>query len=210
MSVEITRLAVTPKNPNKYATEFDDGEKMTLDAALVADHGLYTGRVLDGGEYEALKKDAGLHAARARAMRILGRRQMSRREITERLIQKGENEETSHSVADWLVKIGAVNDVEYAASIVRHYGGGGYGLMRIRDELYRRGIEHELWDAALSGIPDMEEAAYKALTAKLRGKRPDRDELGRVTAGLYRRGFSWDEIKAAAERYKSEEMDTDE
>jgi SOS response regulatory protein OraA/RecX len=57
----------------------------------------------------------------------------------------------------------------------------------------------------------MEEAAWRALASKLRGKKPDKAELGRVTAGLYRRGFSWGEVQSAAERYKNtEDYDTDE
>jgi SOS response regulatory protein OraA/RecX len=57
----------------------------------------------------------------------------------------------------------------------------------------------------------MEEAAWRALKSRLRGKKPDKAELGRVTAGLYRRGFSWNEIQAAAERYmNTEDFDTDE
>ncbi len=211
MSVEILKLLHSTKNPDRYTAELSDGDKLTVNVALVADYSLYTGRVLDSGEYDALKKDAGLNSAKSRALRILGKRSMSHREITDRLIQKGENEETANTVADWLIKIGAINDAEYAAMIVRHYASGGYGLMRIRDELYRHGIGRELWDEALSELPDMEEVALKALRSKLKGKQPDKAEMGRVTAGLYRRGFSWSEIKAATERYmNTEEFETDE
>ncbi len=211
MSVKITKLASSPKDPTTCRAEFDDGEKLTVTAALVADYSLYTGCVLDTGAYSALKKDVDISSAKTRALRILGKRQMSRREITERLKQKGEKEDTAHIVADWLVKIGAVDDKEYAASIVRHYMFIGYGMMRIRDELYRRGIDRELWEEALAQLPDMEEAAYKALKKKLKGKKPDKEELVRVNAGLYRRGFKWDEIRAAAERYmNTEDFDTDE
>jgi ribosomal protein S12 methylthiotransferase len=203
LSAEITKLARNPKNPDAVTVEFDGGEKLTVTGALVADYSLYTGRALSTAEYEALRQDASLAAAKARALRILGKRQMSRREITERLVQKGESEETAQDVTDWLVQIGAVNDAEYAAAIVRHYASGGYGLMRIRDELYRHGIARELWEDALAQAPDMEEAAWRALASKLRGKKPDKAELGRVTAGLYRRGFSWGEVQSAAERYKT-------
>ena len=210
MSVEITKLALSPKDQNTFYAEFDDGEKLTVAAAIVADYSLYKGRVLENGEYGALKKDVRLTSAKARALRIIGKRQMSRREITARLVQKGESEQTAATVADWLVQIGAINDGEYAAMIVRHYAASGYGAMRVRDELYRRGIERERWDEVLVDLPDMEEAAFKAITSKLKGKKPDKAELGRVHAWLNRRGFKWDEIKAAAERYMNEGIDADE
>ena len=211
MSVEILKLSSSPKDANVFYAEFDDGSKLTVSAAIVADYSLYKGCVLESGDYEALQKAAGLHAAKARALRILGKRAMSHREITERLISKGEDAETANTVADWLVHIGAVNDKDYAAMIVRHYAAKGYGPLRVRDELYRRGIDRSQWDEALEGLPDVEESAYKAIRAKLKGKKPDKAELGRVTAGLYRRGFSWSEIRTAAERYmNTEDFDTNE
>lgn len=209
MSIEISKLSRLAKAPDTFTVEFHDDGKLTVNAALVADYNLYSGRILIESEYEALEKDARLHSAKARALRILGRRPMSRREITERLIQKGESEETACTVADWLVKTGVIDDSEYASMIVRHYSSKGYGLMRIRNELYRHGIGRELWDEALAELPDMEEAAYKAITLKLKGKKPDTTELGRVTKALYRRGFVWNEIRSAAERYmNSEDFDT--
>ena len=211
MSVEIIKLTSSPKNTNVFYTELDDGGRLTVSAAIVADYSLYKGRVLEPGEYEALQKASGLYAAKARALRILGKRAMSCREITKRLVEKGEDEETARTVADWLIQIGAVNDTEYAAMIVRHYSAKGYGPLRVRDELYRRGIDRALWDTALIELPDVEEAAYSAVCNKLKGRKPDQAELGRITAGLQRRGFSWSEIRSAAERYmNTEDFDANE
>lgn len=200
--MKVLKLTHLDKKPGTFYAEFEDGERLRVSVALIADYSLYTGRVLDDVEYNALKSSAESSSAKSRALRILGKRNMSRREIAGRLIQKGESEETAEETADWLIKIGAVNDAEYAALIVRHYISKGYGKMRIYDELYRRGIEKELWDDALSELPDTDDGAYNFLVSKLRGTEPDKKELKRVTDALYRRGFSWDEIKSASLRYK--------
>jgi len=200
--VKITKLARSEKNPEVFYAEFENGERLRVNVALIADYSLYTGRELDGDEYGALAASAGEASAKARALRILGKRNMSRREITERLLQKGESGETAEKTADWLQNIGAVNDAEYASLIVRHYISRGYGRMRVQDELYRRGIGRELWEDALTELPEADDRAYTLLVNKLGGKTPDPASLKRASDALYRRGFTWDEIKSAVERYK--------
>jgi regulatory protein len=199
--VKIVKLTRSEKKPDIFYAEFEDGSSLRVNIALIADYSLYTGRELDEDEFDSLKSSAGAATAKARALRILGKRNMSRREITDRLQQKGESEETAEETADWLTKIGAVNDAEYASLIVRHYISRGYGKMRVQDELYRRGIDKELWEEALTGLPETEDKAYDYLSSKLRGSAPDKAALKRVTDALYRRGFSWDEIKSAILRY---------
>jgi regulatory protein len=203
--VVLVRLTKLDKTPDTFEAEFDDGAQFKVNVALIADYSLYTGRTFEKTEYEALTKAAGLFSAKKRALRILGKRQLSRREITERLVEKGESPETAEEAVDWLTDIGAVNDPEYAAIIVRHYAARGYGVMRIKDELYRRGIDRELWEDALGARPEENDGAYVYLLSRLKGQVPDRDESRRLQDALCRRGFSWEEARDAIQRYVNTE-----
>ena len=89
-----------------------------------------------------------------------------------------------------------------AAMCVRHYAAKGYGVGRIRSELYRRGIPRELWDDALQELPEQDDQIDTLLRRRLRSDTPDRDELRRASDYLYRRGFGRDEIRAAIARYQ--------
>lgn len=202
---ELIKLTRQEKVPDTFNAEFDDDTHFLVNVALIADYSLYSGCKLDTAAYEALKKAAGLFSAKKRALRILGKRQLSRREITDRLIEKGEDAVTANETADWLIDIGALNDQDYAASIVRHYTGRGYGLMRIRDELFRRGIDRELWEDALSTLPETGDGAYAYLVSHLKGRMPEKDERRRLTDALCRRGFAWDEVRTAIQRYMNTE-----
>jgi len=144
--------------------------------------------------------DKDLESAKKRSLKILGNRQMSKGDIRRRLVSKGESDEAASEAADWLEKIGAVNDSDYASAIVKHYCAKGYGLARVRDELYRRGIPRDLWDAALEEAEAQEDAAVEFLNKKLGGA-CERDDLRRAAAMLQRRGFSYDEARAAVNRY---------
>ena len=101
---------------------------------------------------------------------------------------------------------GFVNDAEYAGMICRHYAAMGYGPGRVRTELQRRGVPKELWDQALEELPEGTDTIDRLLAQKLRGRDPsDRKEREKAAAALFRRGYSWDAIRAAMARYGAEE-----
>ena len=140
--------------------------------------------------------------ARQRALKILERRDVSRKMLLDKLTEKGISYADAEEVADWLCGLGVVNDERYAGLVVRHYAAKGYGRRRIRDELYRRGIDRELWDAALDELPETDDAVDRLLSVRLRGA-VSPEALQRAQSYLLRRGYSWDEVCAATERYLS-------
>lgn len=200
---KISGIVQSKRVTDRYYVTFESGEKFTVNLGLIARYSLFTGRTLDDEEMDALRGDAVKTEAKARALRIIGTRNMSRRELEKRLIEKGESPEVARNTVDWMEQIGAVNDREYAGLIVRHYSAKGYGLGRIRDELYRRGIDRELWEEALAELPEGHDAIDRFIELKLKGRVPEQKELKRVTDALLRRGFSWEEVRGALARYSS-------
>jgi len=143
-----------------------------------------------------------IESTKKRALKILGSRNFSEKEMVKRLTGKGESQEDAEEAVRWLVELGYINDSDYATLIVRHYSLKGYGEARIRDELYKRGILRDLWDEKLAGLDDeeMEDTALAFLQKKLRGS-DDKDDLRRASDALVRRGFSFDDARAAINRY---------
>ena len=197
--VEVT--SVGNKN-DRISVVFEDGSEIKTGATEVADFGLYPGRQLADDEYSELLCDLELRSSKARAIRILGNRSLSAREIEKRLGSKGVSEEAAAKTVEWLEDVGIVNDEEYALSIVKHYSSKGYGRARIRDELFKRGIGREMWDSALLTLEelDMAEKAYEYLSKKLGGSR-DPQDVRRTADALCRRGFSYEESRTAIKRY---------
>ena len=141
-----------------------------------------------------------LERAKARALRLLERRDYSKAELAAKLAEKGEEPEAAEQAAKRMAELGFVNDENYAGMVVRHYAAKGCGRQRIREELRRRRVPRELWDAALEELPDQTETLYRLLETRLRGKAPEGEELRRACAYLVRRGFAWDEVREAAAR----------
>jgi len=145
---------------------------------------------------------------RQRALKMLERREHSRAELIKKLVEKGETAENAEEAADYLVSIGFVDDMRFAAMLVRHCAAKGYGARRVKLELQRRGVARELWDEALEEMPEQDETVDRLLRQKLGGAdASDRRALKKATDTLARRGYGWDEISAAVERLRNEEYE---
>ncbi len=148
---------------------------------------------------------ASVEAAKKRALWLLDKRDYSRAELLKKLTEKGYAEETAAAAVDRLAELGFVDDARYAPIVVRHYAAKGYGARRVQAELQRRGIPKELWDAAMEEMPSQDESVDKLLRSRMRGaESTDRAALKRAADALLRRGYAWDEINAAVERYRAE------
>ncbi len=191
----------------KYTVGFSDGSEMRLSLDIVADLSLYRGRELSNEEFSRLKASAELSSCKERALRIIGARPLSEKELFSKLVEKGEAAENAEACVEWLRKLHYLDDAQYAGMIIRHYAAKGYGVQKIRSELFRHGVPKTLWEEALAEMPETEDKVYELLCRKLGTNEPDRAELKKATDMLFRRGFSWDEIKSALSRLRIEGLD---
>ena len=142
--------------------------------------------------------------AKEKALAMLERRDYSRAELLQKLTEKGVEEAEAAETVERLAELGFVDDARYAPIIVRHYAAKGYGARRVRQELQRRGIPKDLWDEAMEQMPQQDDTVDRLLRSRLKSEAPDRAELKKAQDFLLRKGYGWDEIRSALERYNSE------
>ena len=200
--MRITKLSQT--SPERFSVVFEDGTEVKTTLAVVTDMFLHSDLVLDGDQYERLLSASALSLCKARALRAVNARPMSRRELITRLTEKGETPENAEYCADWLCEMGLINDRLYAETVVRHYSSKGYGTNRVRQELNRHGVPRELWDDALLQMPGQDDHIMRFLSSRLSDP-TDRAQVKKVSDALLRRGYTWDEIKHALHTYNSQE-----
>ena len=157
------------------------------------------------GELEPSKRrkkpENTLEQAKKWALEYL-KRPHSEKELRAKLAQKGCSAEDIQTVTALCADYGFIDDAEYAGMIARHYAAMGYGPGRVRTELNRRGIPKDLWDDALTEMPEGTDTIDRLLAAKLRGRdASDRKERDKAAAALFRKGYSWDAIRSALARY---------
>ena len=195
-------VSLKQSSPERVTVCLDDGTEIRSTLAAVTELRLYTGRELDDAALGELRRESARSLGREKALELVSQRQMSRKELLQKLRDKGFDEETADCCADWITERGLIDEERYAAAVVRHYAAKGYGAGRVRQELMRRGIPRELSDEALSFMPEGNDRLDRLIAAKLRDP-DDRDAVRKLSASLYRRGFSGEEIREALERARA-------
>ena len=92
-------------------------------------------------------------------------RDSSEAERAAKLVEKGDDPDSARAAAARMAELGFVNDENYAAMVVRHYAAKGCGRARIREELRRRKLPRELWDAALDELPEQSDTVCLLYTS---------------------------------------------
>lgn len=204
--MRISKLSASKHKKGRILVQLEGGELLRVGEREVAVFGLYAGKELTAEEKTALEQAARESGLKDRALSLLTARPLSRKELTDRLLERADaTEEEAEAVADELERLGLLNDRAYAETLVRHYSAKGYGPYRLREELRRRGVPRAYWDEALDNLDDPAEAIDALLRQKLRGRTVDRKELKRASDYLARKGYSWTDISAALRRYDNAE-----
>ncbi|NCC69005.1 MAG: regulatory protein RecX, partial [Clostridia bacterium] len=105
----------------RFVVGFSDGSEMKMSLDIVADLSLFLGRELSEEEFSKLKSAVTLSSCKERALRIIGARPMSQKELFDRLLEKGETPDNAEECVEWLLKLHYLDDAQYAGMIVRHY-----------------------------------------------------------------------------------------
>ena len=150
-------MSANPDRVGRYYVKFEDGSTLRLYRQTMEDYAIFVGREMDDNEIERLHTDAGKMSAKMRATRILASTDVSKRDLKQRLIQKGENPEHSAEAVAWLEDLNLVDDARTAEILVHRCAAKGYGLARAKQMLYEKRIPKEYWDDALADYPDQSE-----------------------------------------------------
>ena len=175
---------------------FDDGSAMRLYRQTVQDFGLYPGKELTDEEMTALGKAAGEMSAKMRAVRIVSATNVSKRDLEQRLIQKGEDPNQAKQAVAWMSELNLLDDAKTAEQVVHSCIRKGYGIARAKQALYEKRIPKEYWEDALADYPDQTEKITEFLSSRLKPGYEERD-LRRATDALLRRGHSYQQIRRA-------------
>ncbi|MFL5963392.1 MAG: RecX family transcriptional regulator [Gaiellaceae bacterium] len=123
------------------------------------------------------------------AARALRHRDLSRREVEERLARAGIDEDRRHDALETLERVGYVDDERFAGARAGALAARGYGDEWIRHDLAEHGVAAEAVAEAIGGlVPEGERAAVLV------------DRLGRTAktgAQLARKGFGEDALETA-------------
>ena len=190
----IEHFASKPDRAGRYTLRFDDGTTLRLYRQTVEDFGLYAGLELTEEEFSRLRTAAGEMSAKMRAVRIVAASNVSKDDLKQRLIRKGEDPSQAADAVEWMSELKLVDDRETARQIVSRCAARGYGLERAKQALYEKRIPKTYWEEALADYPDQTDAIQAFLRSRPISDPKDRK---RAVDALLRRGHSYGEIRRA-------------
>ena len=185
---------------------FDDGSTMRLYRQTVEDFGLYAGLEMTAQEFEKLCSAAGAMSAKMRAVRIVAASNVSKGDLQQRLIRKGEDPEDAKNAVQWMTDMQLVDDRKTAEQVVENCIRKGYGIARAKQALFEKRIPKQYWDEVLEDYPDQADAILSFLKSRLQEDSDQRD-VKRAVDALLRRGHSYSQVRRGLEQLS---METDE
>ena len=194
--MRIDLLKTSPDRAGRYLVVFSDETSMRLYRQTVEDFGLYTGKELTDGQMDELRTAAGKMSAKMRAVRIVSASSVSRKDLEERLVRKGEDPLQAREAVAWMEEMNLVDDRATAESVVHSCISKGYGLQRAKQALYEKRIPKSCWEDALADYPDQLEWIEKYLRSRL-DEDSDEKQIRKAIDALMRRGHSYRTIRQA-------------
>ena len=199
----ISALVARRGQAERVAVHLDGHRAFDLSSVVVDRAGLRAGDPLIAERQRELLDQDAPYRARERALRLLGLRDRSRREIEMRLRQAGFEPPAVAETVEWLTGLGYLDDRRFAGAYVAEKQRGGWGPRRIRAELAAKGVERPVVDEALAareengttggdGDAVLEQTVRKRFGGQFA---TDPEAAERRLAGfLARRGYDWDTI----------------
>ena len=167
---------------------------MRLYRQTVEDFCLYTGKEMTEEEFDSLHEAAGKMSAKMRAVRIVSASSVSKRDLEQRLVHKGEDPQQAREAVQWMTDLNLLDDSRVAEQVVERCISKGYGLARAKQALYEKRIPKQYWDEALADYPDQEEKIEDFLLSRL-DKESDAKEIKKCIDALMRRGHSYSAVR---------------
>jgi regulatory protein len=139
--------------------------------------------------------------ARGRALRFLEHQDRTCREVEQRLVRYGYTEDVVSGVVQWLRELDYLDDARFAQNLAAQKRREGWGPVRIRQTLLRKGVSAGLTAAAIEEPPDLD-----ALVALVRRRfavaAAAEPAAARRKAGAFlaRKGHTWEVIAVVLAR----------
>jgi regulatory protein len=188
--MRIDLLKTAPDRAGRYYVQFSDGSSMRLYRQTVEDFRLYTGLELSEDQMDALREAAGQMSAKMRAVRIVSASSVSKGDLEQRLIHKGEDPDQAREAVEWMSELNLLDDRKVAEQVVGRCISKGYGLARAKQALYEKKVPRRYWEEALADYPDQDDKIADFLRSRLDAGSDSR-EIKKAIDALLRRGHSY-------------------
>ncbi len=194
--MRITKIEPQKRKQNRHSIYIDGKFVVGVDEEILFSFKLKEGTEITTSSLEKIIYAEEKRKVKEQALSLLSYRARSKKELTDRLKQKGTEVQCIDEVLNELSALGLINDFEFASVWVRERG-KSYGPFRLKNELLRKGVSKEIIEKALGEFNEFELAQDIAERWISSHKHLSEEVIKRRLFGfLARRGISYDTIKS--------------
>lgn len=195
---------ITPTDETGKREIYIDGQLFaSLPADIVLSLDLRTGNEYDEAAAEQLIIRMESLRALQKAYTYLSYNALSCKKLKEKLAGAGFSDAAAEMALERLEELGLVDDTALALRLKSvMQASKHWGRRRASEELYKRGIASELCREVLADYEDEDALLWQLEHKYARKNLADPKERQRVTAGLVRLGFSFDDIRRALREFE--------
>ncbi len=193
---KITDISRQKRNKSRVSVFIDGEFACGLDEVTAASARIAIGDEIDADELKKLVFESEVSSAFERAVGYLSGLPRARKEIYLYLLRKEYDRDVIAEVMRRLDAYRYTNDRAYAEAYISAKK-SKYGAMRIKSELFKKGVDGEIISELLG---ETEEDATAAAQKYLRTHR--NADIQKLKRFLYGRGYTWDAISSAVDAVK--------
>ncbi len=205
---QITDIKVRKNNLNKIQLYLDYELFAEIDYDVVKDLDLFVGKTILEPTLEIIEQNSKLSKAKNEAIRFLSYRPRSEWEVEKKLQEKKYQSEIIKKVISWLKNNNHINDYIFAKQWTRYLiDKKPAGKLKLRNELYKKGIDKEIINNVLASIFEQDEDelsfAHQLIKKKLSSLQSKnlKLKLPRIINILKSQGFSNSVIQTVYNEY---------
>lgn len=206
----ITNIQQQIKDETRVNVFIDEKYVFSLSKIDISNYNINENEYISKEKYDEIIENVVFGKAKMTALRFLGNKDRTKKEVIRKLKEKGYNKEVTKRTLEFLLNYGYINDITYAKKYVnQRVNVKGYGKNKVIYELRQKGINDKIIDKVTEDIEEDEEnTALKFATKKAKNlDLSNYSDRQKIFSYLQRRGFSYQIIKKTL--LKIEETETD-
>ncbi len=205
--MKVTEISPQKNNKHRISVFVDGKYAFSLDETDAVRLKIKVGRELSGRDIENCIMESGYSKAREKAFDILSRRPVTKKELSDRLFERGYDEAIVCEVVEELSELGYLNDEEYARLYLESCRMKLWGNKKIRYEMHQKGICDDIITSVLEESTDEDETdeIVKTIIAKYASYDiSDVKTRAKITRYLASRGFDFSLINSCINKAAEE------
>jgi len=191
----MTLITKVERKGKKIQLTLSDSTSLKLSSDIFKKYNFVSGEEVDDQLLEKIKYENEYYEAKISALRFLSIRNHSLNELKQKLIKKKYSLNVIQRVLDELINLNYLNDKKFADQFYNELLNKGFGPLKIKNEMIKRGIEIKAIDEILQDYFHNDEEQIKVILKylqknKFSKKLKTKKEFQKVYNHLSGRGFS--------------------